>query len=238
MWESHLRSSLMSGLKPEIVTMIKQTCIGWEDEKLEKIRQHALHAEKLLEEKGGRKREKELQLTSLTMYKDAPGRGMNYRGRGRGRGRGRRQRFPQIDPDACYFCGNKLADTMAKNAAIKAEPPLTCVTIDHDSSTLPSDSLTAMQAFATTEEKKQWISQQVKDALPKPAEGVLHDIRPGDFVVTKDLRRKHWKSKRWNGPFQVLLITQTAVKVAERATWIHASHCRKIPAPPEGDADQ
>ncbi|KAL1280066.1 hypothetical protein QQF64_014666 [Cirrhinus molitorella] len=78
------------------------------------------------------------------------------------------------------------------------------------------------------------ISQQVKDALPKPAEGVLHDIRPGDFVVTKDLQRKHWKCKRWNGPFQVLLITHTAVKVAERTTWIHASHCRKVPAPPEG----
>ncbi|KAL0185759.1 hypothetical protein M9458_017429, partial [Cirrhinus mrigala] len=43
--------SLMSGLRPEIATIIKQTCIGWEDEKLEKIRQYALHAERLLEEK-------------------------------------------------------------------------------------------------------------------------------------------------------------------------------------------
>ncbi|XP_043089997.1 uncharacterized protein LOC122340438 [Puntigrus tetrazona] len=82
------------------------------------------------------------------------------------------------------------------------------------------------------------ISQQVKDALPKPAEGFLHDIRPGDFVVVKDFRRKHWKSRRWNGPFQVLLITHTAVKVAERATWIHASHCKKVPPPPEGDPTQ
>ncbi|KAL1261327.1 hypothetical protein QQF64_006592 [Cirrhinus molitorella] len=67
------------------------------------------------------------------------------------------------------------------------------------------------------------ISQQVKDALPKPAEGVLHDIRPGDFVVIKDFRRKHWKSRRCNGPFQVLLITHTAVKVAERAMWCRPS---------------
>ncbi|KAI3366925.1 hypothetical protein L3Q82_009570 [Scortum barcoo] len=56
---------------------------------------------------------------------------------------------------------------------------------------------------------------------------------PGDFVVVKDFRRKHWQAKRWHGPFQILLTTHTAVKVAERATWIHASHCKRVPAPAE-----
>ncbi|KAI3375448.1 hypothetical protein L3Q82_003695 [Scortum barcoo] len=49
--------------------------------------------------------------------------------------------------------------------------------------------------------------------------------------VIKDLRKKHWHSKRWRGPYQVLLTTYTAIKVAERATWIHANHCRKVPEP-------
>uniref|UniRef100_A0A9J8AXJ4 Histidine triad nucleotide binding protein 1 n=1 Tax=Cyprinus carpio carpio TaxID=630221 RepID=A0A9J8AXJ4_CYPCA len=61
-------------------------------------------------------------------------------------------------------------------------------------------------------------AEQVKAAQGKVAETPLHDLKPGDFVVVRDLRRKSWKAKRWLGPFQVLLTTHTAVKVAERAT--------------------
>lgn len=35
------------------------------------------------------------------------------------------------------------------------------------------------------------ISKQVQAAAPEPAETALHNIRPGDFVLIKDLRRKH-----------------------------------------------
>ncbi|XP_048009377.1 protein NYNRIN-like [Megalobrama amblycephala] len=73
------------------------------------------------------------------------------------------------------------------------------------------------------------VCVQVKAAQGKPAETPLHNIKPGDYVVIRDLRRKSWKAKRWLGPFVVLLTTHTAVKVAERATWVHASHCRKVP---------
>ena len=72
------------------------------------------------------------------------------------------------------------------------------------------------------------IRTQVKEALPTPAAEPLHRLEPGDFVLIKDFRRKHWRSNRWQGPFQVLLTTHTAVKVAERATWVHASHCKRV----------
>lgn len=70
--------------------------------------------------------------------------------------------------------------------------------------------------------------KQVKSALPHPVEEPLHNIKPGDYVVVKNLRRKSWKTKGREGPFQVLLTTHTAVKVAERATWVHAAHCRRV----------
>ncbi|KAL7828166.1 hypothetical protein AOLI_G00313180 [Acnodon oligacanthus] len=56
------------------------------------------------------------------------------------------------------------------------------------------------------------VSKQVKAALPTPAEGFVHSIKPGDWVLVKDLRRKRWNQARWTGPHQVLLTTYTAVK--------------------------
>ena len=57
------------------------------------------------------------------------------------------------------------------------------------------------------------MHKQVKDALPTPASGPLHDLKPGNWVVVKDLRWESWRHRRWTGPYQILLTTHTAVKV-------------------------
>uniref|UniRef100_A0A8P4FYC4 ribonuclease H n=1 Tax=Dicentrarchus labrax TaxID=13489 RepID=A0A8P4FYC4_DICLA len=75
------------------------------------------------------------------------------------------------------------------------------------------------------------LHSQVKAVLPTPADTPQHNFKPGDWVVIKDFRRKHWKQRRFQGPFQVLLMTQTAVKVAGKLPWVHASHCKRIPEP-------
>ncbi|XP_049444482.1 uncharacterized protein LOC125896159 [Epinephelus fuscoguttatus] len=127
-------------------------------------------------------------------------------------------------------------------AALKLDPDLNSNPAFRPSAPPPYNS--------TTPNKRRWLlerdgllltsqtnlwgqKKQVKSALQPPASTSLHDFQPGNWVVIKDLRRKHWHSKCWRGPFQVFLTTHTAVKIAERAMWIHASHFRKIPEPME-----
>ncbi|XP_029914170.1 moesin-like isoform X3 [Myripristis murdjan] len=71
----------------------------------------------------------------------------------------------------------------------------------------------------------------LKDTLPQPAQKKLHDLKADDWIVVKDHRRKSWEERQCTGPHQVLLTTETAVKVAKKATEVHASHCKKIPQP-------
>uniref|UniRef100_UPI00398E93E3 torsin-1B-like n=1 Tax=Pristiophorus japonicus TaxID=55135 RepID=UPI00398E93E3 len=75
---------------------------------------------------------------------------------------------------------------------------------------------------------------QVKEAQVKPAEGKCHNLEPGEFVYIKIFKRKSSLQPRFEGPYQVLLATNTAIKVKERPTWIYASHCKRAPDQEEG----
>lgn len=70
----------------------------------------------------------------------------------------------------------------------------------------------------------QSAEKQVRDAWEPPPEGG-HSIIPGQWVMIHKPQRLPLES-RWEGPFQVVLITNAAVKVAGKSKWIHVNHCK------------
>ncbi|CAJ0961732.1 unnamed protein product, partial [Ranitomeya imitator] len=55
---------------------------------------------------------------------------------------------------------------------------------------------------------------------------VPETVKPADRILVKEIKKKHWHMPKWEGPYQVLLATPTAVKIAERTSWRHLPHCK------------
>ncbi|KAM4049217.1 uncharacterized protein ACNLHF_007333 [Anomaloglossus baeobatrachus] len=72
----------------------------------------------------------------------------------------------------------------------------------------------------------------VFSSLPDPdTDLATHTLKPGEWVVVKKHVRKNCLEPRYEGPFQIILVTPTSVKLEGRTTWIHASHCRRVDPP-------
>ncbi|RMC21632.1 hypothetical protein DUI87_02499 [Hirundo rustica rustica] len=75
------------------------------------------------------------------------------------------------------------------------------------------------------EEKEAQLAQTL------PLDLAVHNIQPGDWVLVKEWKEAPLVAK-WRGPFQVLLITETAIKTAEHRwthhTWVKVSEVPEI----------
>ena len=54
----------------------------------------------------------------------------------------------------------------------------------------------------------------------------IHNVQPGDDIYVKSLAEKTLEPQ-WEGPFQVLLTSYTAVKIKEQHAWIHHTRIKK-----------
>ena len=72
------------------------------------------------------------------------------------------------------------------------------------------------------------IEKHVYSTRGRGLDGTVHKISPGDFVYVKSFADKTLEPQ-WEGPFQVLLTSYTAIKIKEQNAWIHHSRVKKAP---------
>uniref|UniRef100_A0A8D0FYT4 Murine leukemia virus integrase C-terminal domain-containing protein n=1 Tax=Strix occidentalis caurina TaxID=311401 RepID=A0A8D0FYT4_STROC len=70
------------------------------------------------------------------------------------------------------------------------------------------------------------IGKHVFGTRSRGLDGPVHNIQPGDYVYVKSLAEKTLEPQ-WEGPFQVLLTSFTAIKIKEQSAWIHHTRVKK-----------
>lgn len=60
-----------------------------------------------------------------------------------------------------------------------------------------------LKCFTDISQLPQELRRQVAAALPEAATRPLYCLKPGDYVLVKQPRRKSWKANRWQKAFQV-----------------------------------
>jgi len=70
------------------------------------------------------------------------------------------------------------------------------------------------------------VEKLVLGSHARGLDGPIHNIVPGDYVYVRSLSDSPLEPK-WDGPFQVLLTTRTAIKAKEVSSWIHHTRVKR-----------
>lgn len=78
------------------------------------------------------------------------------------------------------------------------------------------------------------IEKHVAWTWSRGLDDTVHNIQPGDYVYIKSFKPidEEDLEPRQKGPFQVLLMTFTAVKIKDQSAWIHRTQVKKAPKAP------
>lgn len=105
-------------------------------------------------------------------------------------------------------------------------PPDTLKGLDPQSLCLEKGEVVLSSYLTALHQRLRELWKQSALTQTLPLEENLHRFEPGDWIWIKSYSRKSPLQPKWSGPFQVLLTTQTAIKVAERNAWIHWTHIK------------
>ncbi|XP_027523376.1 uncharacterized protein LOC113958935 [Corapipo altera] len=90
--------------------------------------------------------------------------------------------------------------------------------------------LIALTRTLELSEGKKKLQKVIELSRPIGLDTPAHPFQPGDWVYVKWWNSDPLRAK-WRGPYQVLLTSLTAVKVAGREPWFHYSRVKRAPAP-------
>ncbi|XP_071437642.1 uncharacterized protein [Pithys albifrons albifrons] len=98
-----------------------------------------------------------------------------------------------------------------------------------DVSSQKAELIALTRALELSEGKKK-LQKFVELSRPIGLDTPAHQFQPGDWVYVKWWHNDPLRAK-WKGPFQVLLTSFTAVKVAGKGPWFHYSRVKKASIP-------
>ncbi|XP_058038675.1 protein NYNRIN-like [Ahaetulla prasina] len=136
--------------------------------------------------------------------------------------------WPQVLPIALFYIRTRPRKDIGISPfeILFGRPPDILQGLDPQSLSLDRGDIVLSSYLSALHKRLQVLWTQSALTQTLPLEDNLHPFEPGDWVWIKFFTRNSPLQPKWTGPYQILLTTQTAIRVAERDCWIHWTHAK------------